>query len=118
MTLSTSVVEIKRGWLFASPINLAVKTPINRQKALDTRFITELREPDEWNAVSARRLPAISLHALLAQTRRQSYDEDLAALVRSVARPGVWDRIQEYLGHRERMLATNAAIEDIERQHM
>jgi hypothetical protein len=52
---------------------------------------------------------------LLAQTRRQSYDEELAALV---ARPRVRDRIQEHLGHRERGLATDAAIKDTERQRM
>ena len=62
--------------------------------------------------ISDIRSPAV----LLARTRRQSYDEALAAPLRAVARPRVRDRIQEYLGHRERMLATNAAIKDTERQ--
>lgn len=50
--------------------------------------------PDDWLAVPAADPPTVA--ALRAATRPDQRDQDLAALVRSAARPGLRERIQAY----------------------
>ena len=71
--------------------------------ALQCGFASELRAPADWPelvdkaALVARSLPVDAQRAMLVRTVADTRDADLAALVRSVARPGVRERIVEFL---------------------
>jgi enoyl-CoA hydratase len=98
---------------FASIVGRSLATSILResrsisaQAALEARFLTEIKEPADWQALvatahrGASALPPASLRALVAQTVSRSDDADLAALVRSVVVPGLGERIRSYLEER------------------
>jgi enoyl-CoA hydratase len=71
--------------------------------ALAMRFLHETAQLAEWPAVVERArsraaaLPAFSRKALYAALNTTQPDADLAALVRSAARPGLKERIMQYL---------------------
>lgn len=73
------------------------------EEALRIGFVTGLRSQDEWPAVMAEaesaagRLDAGARAMLLQRTTVDSRDADLAALARSVAAPGLKQRILSYL---------------------
>ncbi|HLW28792.1 MAG TPA: enoyl-CoA hydratase/isomerase family protein [Kiloniellales bacterium] len=72
-------------------------------QALENGFLQELAEVDAWPEVTERvsaettALPPAAQRALLAETRDERSDADLAALARSVAEPGLRARMQAYL---------------------
>jgi enoyl-CoA hydratase len=65
---------------------------------LATEVLEEAAVPDALASVqaSATRLDAATVAALHRRTRRADDDADLAALARSVARPGLKQRVQDY----------------------
>jgi enoyl-CoA hydratase/carnithine racemase len=73
------------------------------EEALRLGFAQQIRSEDEWLVVIEERLQvttALSSHAqqtLLQRTRSDTRDADLAALVRSVSRPGLRERILAFL---------------------
>jgi enoyl-CoA hydratase/carnithine racemase len=73
------------------------------QEALACRFLTDVREQDGWPdavlqaAAAARALPQPAQRLLLAQTVEDLRSQDLAVLVRSVAEPGLKQRIRDFL---------------------
>ena len=73
------------------------------EEAMVTGFVTQVAKEADWDAIAAdaaaaaRALPRSAQRALLERTRRSdSRDADLAALARSVAAPGLKDRIVEF----------------------
>jgi enoyl-CoA hydratase len=73
------------------------------QEALACRFVTEVREQERWPeviseaATAAQALPQDAQRLLLAQTVEDLRSQDLAVLVRSVAEPGLKQRIGAFL---------------------
>jgi enoyl-CoA hydratase/carnithine racemase len=73
------------------------------QEALACRFLTDVREQDGWSeavlqaAAAAQTLPRPAQRLLLAQTVEDLRSQDLAVLVRSVAEPGLKQRIRDFL---------------------
>ncbi|WP_424813695.1 enoyl-CoA hydratase/isomerase family protein [Roseococcus sp. YIM B11640] len=84
---------------------------VDAEAALALGLATEITGEEELGAsiapktAAATRLEAITVAALHARTRRADDDGDLAALARSVARPGLVQRVREY---RERQIAQRA----------
>lgn len=80
----------------------------DEREALACRFITEVREQDEWPeaisraATAAQALPKGAQRLLLAQTVADTRAEDLAVLVRSVAEPGLKQRIAAFLARAQK----------------
>jgi enoyl-CoA hydratase/carnithine racemase len=72
-------------------------------EALRTGFVQEIRPLEDWPAVvdaareAARTLAPAALRAMLERTATDSRDADMAALARSVAEPGLRDRIVAFL---------------------
>src|SRR5690625_1011709 len=72
-------------------------------RATASGFMQELAEVEAWPDVidrvlaEATALPDAAQRALLAETREERPDADLAALARSVAEPGLRQRMQAYL---------------------
>lgn len=77
-------------------------------EALSLGLATDIADPADWPALTdrlaarARSLPDGATRAMLALTRTDTDDADLAALVRTAGRPGLKDRI---LAYRRRMEA-------------
>jgi enoyl-CoA hydratase/carnithine racemase len=73
------------------------------EKALTCGFLTAIEAQDHWSAVierarsAASDLPADAHRLLLRQTVEDRRADDLAALVRSVAEPGLKERIQAFV---------------------
>ena len=73
------------------------------EQALQCGFATGLRPQSDWPqivneaAMTAVSLPAQAQRAMLGRTVTDTRDVDLAALVRSVAGPGLRDRIVEFI---------------------
>lgn len=94
---------------------LLAGAPLDTAKALETGLATDLCEADGVEPViaaarqAATRLDAGTVAALRARTRSADDAADLAALARSVARPGLKARIQAY---RARVTASRAARAD------
>jgi enoyl-CoA hydratase len=82
---------------------LETSAVFDAEEALACGFVTEVVERDRWpEAVSqaadaARALPQNAQRLLLAQTVEDWRSHDLAVLVRSVAEPGLKQRIGEFL---------------------
>jgi enoyl-CoA hydratase len=76
------------------------------EEALACRFLTEIRGEDGWPeavsqaAAAAQALPQASQRLLLSQTVEDLRSQDLAVLVRSVAEPGLKQRIAAFLSRR------------------
>jgi len=80
--------------------------PVDAPTALALGLATAVGGPEEAIAAAARdaaRLDPATVAMLHARTRQANDDGDLAALARSLARPGLVRRVQDY---RARMLAT------------
>jgi enoyl-CoA hydratase len=79
---------------------------ISAPEAVDLGLATSLSDRGEWPAlvsstqVAARSLDDATQRQLYHALDREMPDRDLAALVRSAARPGLRGRIQEYLAAR------------------
>ena len=79
--------DAARQWLESSAI-------FDAKEALSRKFLTEIRDEAAWPDVvdrareAAVALPATSQSVLLQQTSTDHRQEDLAALVRSLAEPG------------------------------
>lgn len=73
-------------------------------QAVEMGFVHELQEPDRWDAAIAEALSVAttlddwSRGALYGALAAPQHDADLAALVRSAARPGLRERVRHYLG--------------------
>jgi enoyl-CoA hydratase/carnithine racemase len=82
---------------------LETSAVFDAREALACRFLTEVREQDRWPdavlqaAAAARALPQPAQRLLLAQTVEDLRSQDLAVLVRSVAEPGLKQRIRDFL---------------------
>jgi enoyl-CoA hydratase len=79
--------------------------PVNAATALALGLATAVGAPEEAIAAAARdaeRLEPVTVAMLHARTRRADDDGDLAALARSLARPGLVQRVKDY---RAKMLA-------------
>ncbi|TCH96202.1 enoyl-CoA hydratase/isomerase family protein [Roseococcus sp. SYP-B2431] len=79
--------------------------PVDAPAALALGLATAIGSPDEAVAAAARdaeRLEPATVAMLHGRTRRADDDGDLAALARSLARPGLVQRVKDY---RARMLA-------------
>jgi enoyl-CoA hydratase len=78
----------------------------DEEEALACRFLTGIRSKDEWPdsiseaADAAEALPQQSQRLLLAQTVEDLRSQDLAVLVRTVAEPGLKQRIGAFLAQR------------------
>lgn len=78
----------------------------DEEEALACRFLTDIRGEDLWPeavsqaAAAAQALPQPSQRLLLAQTVEDFRSQDLAVLVRSVAEPGLKQRIGAFLARR------------------
>jgi enoyl-CoA hydratase len=85
---------------------LETSAVFDEEEALACRFVTEVRGQDGWPeavsqaAAAARALPQPSQQLLLAQTVEDLRSQDLAVLVRSVAEPGLKQRIGAFLARR------------------
>jgi enoyl-CoA hydratase len=73
------------------------------EQALQCGFASGLRAQNDWPKIvndaitTALSLPADAQRAMLGRTVTDTRDADLAALVRSVARPGLRDRVVEFI---------------------
>jgi enoyl-CoA hydratase/carnithine racemase len=80
----------------------------DEREALACGFITEVREQDEWPeaisraAAAAQALPQSAQRLLMSQTAADTRADDLAVLVRSVAEPGLKQRIAAFLARAQR----------------
>jgi enoyl-CoA hydratase/carnithine racemase len=85
---------------------LETSAVFDADEALACRFLTDIRGEDGWPeavsqaAAAARALPQSSQRLLLAQTVEDLRAQDLAVLVRSVAEPGLKQRIGAFLAQR------------------
>lgn len=86
---------------------LASSKVFETEEALQRGFLTSMAAQDQWpaciatTAAAIAALPSGSLATLLRVTRADRRDADLAELARSVAEPGLKQRIRDYLGKRE-----------------
>ncbi len=82
---------------------LATSRIFEAEEALRMRFLTAMCEVDGWEdqiehfSREAAALPADSLARMLSLTRADTGAEDMAALVDSLAEPGLKNRIEAYL---------------------
>jgi enoyl-CoA hydratase len=80
----------------------------DEQEALGCGFVTEVSRQEEWSevislaAAAAQALPQAAQQLLLAQTVADTRADDLAVLVRSVAEPGLKQRIASFLAQSQR----------------
>lgn len=83
---------------------LETSAVFDAEEALACGFVTTIREPEDWPEIiaqahaSAMELPNDAHRLLLRQTVEDRRADDLAALVRSVAEPGLKQRIQAFVG--------------------
>ena len=91
--------DAARGLLETSPV-------FDEKEALACRFLTGIRGQDDWPqsiseaATAAEALPQEAQRLLLSQTVEDVRSRDLAVLVRSVAEPGLKQRIGAFLARR------------------
>lgn len=82
---------------------LAESRVFDAEEALRRGFLTSIAAQDTWETLvsnaarTTAALPAESLTSLLHATRPDHRDSDLAALARSIAAPGLKQRILDYL---------------------
>jgi enoyl-CoA hydratase/carnithine racemase len=82
---------------------LETSAVFDAREALACRFLTDVRGQDGWSeavlqaAAAAQALPQPAQRLLLAQTVEDLRSQDLAVLVRSVAEPGLKQRIRDFL---------------------
>ncbi len=85
---------------------------LDAQQALEIGLASSVSPVDDWPAVTekfverSQSLPADAVTSMLALTRTDTRDADLAAIVQTAGRPGLKERISQY---RTRVAASRAA---------
>lgn len=85
---------------------------LDAQQALDIGLASSVSPVDDWPDVTnkfaerSQSLPADAVASMLALTRTDTRDADLAAIVQTAGRPGLRERIRQY---RTRVAASRAA---------